>query len=307
MTMINNSTSAFYERSSLDIGTLRKQTEALQSQLSSGDRLTKSSDNPVVASRLRSLARAESLSQIDMSNANRATADLNLTDHALSSFTDYVIRAKDIATQAASGTLNAQQRAGLGIELDQMVSSLVALANSRDSSGHSLFGGQTTTDPYAIDGSGNVVYSGVGDAGEISLGEGQTVKRGLTGPEFLNFTDPNGNPTDLIKVVKDLAGALQGDVADPAAAARDGIDALTKSLDQITTNQTVVGSRLAWIDLTVTQRTDAGELRAAEEEDIGKIDIASTMTQLQQALTVLEASQASFTKLSSLTLFDMLR
>jgi len=306
MTMINNSTSAFYERASLDMGTLRKQTEALQAQLSSGNKLSKSSDNPVVASRLRQLSRSDTLSDIDKTNANRATADLNLTDKALTSFNDYIIRAKEIATQAANGTLTAAQRSGLGVELNEMVGNLVALANSKDSSGHALFGGQTTSDPYSIDASGNVVYSGTGDAGEISLGEGQSVKRGMTGPEVLNFS-AGGNPTDLITVIKGLGAALQGGVADPAAAARASLDTLSTALDQVTTSQTIVGSRLAWIDLTVTQRTNQGELRADEQESIGQVDIATTMTQLQQALTVLEASQASFTKLSGMSLFDMLR
>ena len=306
MTMINNSTRAFYERASLSIGDLRKRAETLQTQLGSGEKLTKSSDNPVVASRLRSLARSDSLAQIDLGNANRAAADLSLTDQALSSFSDYIIRAKVIATQAGNGTLTPSQRAGLGIELEQMVGNLIALGNSRDSAGHSLFGGQMAGRPYSVDGSGNAVYNGVGDAGEIELGEGQTVKRGLTGPEFLEF-NVNGNPTNLMAVVKGLADALQGGVADPAQAARDGIGALDAALDEVTTNQTIVGSRLAWIDMTITQRENLGELRAAEEIEIGKTDIASAMAELSQMLVVLEASQASFTKLSGMSLFDMIR
>ena len=306
MTMINNSTRAFYERASLSIGDLRKRAEVLQTQLGSGEKLAKSSDNPVVASRLRSLARSDSLAQIDLTNANRAAADLSLTDQALSSFSDYIIRAKVIATQAGNGTLTPSQRSGLGIELQQMVGNLVALGNSRDSAGHSLFGGQMAGRPYSIDGSGNVVYGGTGDAGEIELGEGQTVKRGLTGPEFLEFS-VNGNPTNLMAVVKGLADALQGGVADPAQAARDSIGALDAALDEVTTNQTIVGSRLAWIDMTIAQRENLGELRAAEEIEIGKTDIASTMAELSQMLVVLEASQASFTKLSGMSLFDMIR
>jgi hypothetical protein len=46
---------------------------------------------------------------------------------------------------------------------------------------------------------------------------------------------------------------------------------------------------------------------AEEQADIGGTDIASTVTQLQQAMLVLEASQASFAKLSGLSLFDQLR
>lgn len=304
-TMINNSTSAFYERASLGIGDLRKRAETIQTQLGSGQKLARSSDNPVVASRLRQLARSDTLSGIDKSNADRATADLNLTDQALTSFNDYLQRVQEIATAAGNGTLTDSQRASYGVELQGIRDSMVALANSRDSAGHSLFGGEMTGQPYSVDGSGNAVYSGTATAGQISLGEGQSVSRGLTGPEFLNFS-VNGNPTDLLAVVKNLTDALQGGSTDPAQAARDSLGALSAGLDKLTTAQTVVGSRLSWIDLTTTHRTNLTELRAQEETNIGATDIPTATAQLSQMMTVLEASQASFVKLASLSLFNSL-
>ncbi len=306
MTLISNSTSAFYERSGQSIGDLRRQAEDLQAQIGSQNKLARSSDDPVVASRLRTLARSDSLAQIDTSNANRATADLNLTDQALSSFTNYVQRVQEISLATGNDTLTPSQRAAYGTELEGIHASMVALANSRDSAGHSLFGGEMAGQPYALDGSGNAVYSGTANAGEISLGEGQTVSRGLTGPNFLNFTS-GGSPTDIMAVVKGLGDALNGGVADPAAYARGSLAALSTGLDKITTAQTVVGSRLSWIDLTTDHRSSLGELRASEETNIGATDIPGTMVKLTQTMTVLEASQASFTKLSSLSLFDMLK
>ena len=65
-------------------------------------------------------------------------------------------------------------------------------------------------------------------------------------------------------------------------------------------------NRLAWIDLAAERRTNLSESRATEENDVGGTDIASTVAQLQQTMTVLQASQASFTKLAGLSLFNML-
>ena len=117
MTTISTSTSAFYERSVMDLSALRAQAEGLQGSLSSGARLTRSSDDPVAASRLRQLQRADALSSIDTANAQRASADLQLTDGALASFADYVTRVKELATQAANGTMTDGQRAGIGQEV----------------------------------------------------------------------------------------------------------------------------------------------------------------------------------------------
>lgn len=300
------STSAFYDRAATDIRTLRARAESLQAAAGRGERLTRSSDDPVAASRLRQLARSDAIARIDTANANRASADLTLADDALSTMADFVIRAQELATQAASGTLAPSQRAAIGQELGLLHGNLVALANSRDSAGHALFGGETTGAAYSLDGSGVATYLGNGAAGVLELGEGLEVGRALTGPEFLNFNH-NGAATDLLAVVRGLADALQGAAADPAAAARDALGALETGLDRLSTGQTVVGARLAWIDLTGERRIDQSELRSDEQGAIGGTDLAETVTRLQQTLTVLEASQASFAKLSGLSLFDVLR
>lgn len=299
------STSAFYDRAVMSIGDLRSRAEELQAQITRGERLERSSDDPVAASRLRMLTRADTLSGIDRANADRANADLELADDALTSFADFISRAKDLAMQAANGTLSNAQRAGIGVELAQLHGDLVGLANARDSAGHALFGGQTSGQAYTIDGAGNAVYVGTATSGELSLGEGQSIARGLTGPEFLNFS-AGGTPTSLMATIKGLADALQGGAADPAAAARAALDPLESGLQAVTTSQTIVGSRLAWIELTTQRRDTLGELRADEQSEIGATDLAETVARLQETMTVLEASQASFARLSQLTLFDAL-
>ena len=75
----------------------------------------------------------------------------------------------------------------------------------------------------------------------------------------------------------------------------------------MTTSQTVVGARMGWVELMNDRRDATSELVADEQQQIGGADLAKTMTRLQEVTTVLEASQASFVRLSGLTLFDMLR
>lgn len=305
MTVISTSTSAFFDRSINDMAMLRGQTETLQNQISSNTRLTRSSDDPVAASRLRILQRQDSLSKIDTSNADRAAADLNLADSALSSFSSDITRVKELATSAANGTLTDAQRASIGNEIQQIYNNLVSLANARDSANHALFGGETAGNAYTLDASGNATYVGTASASNLPLGGGQTVTRSVTGPEFLNFS-VNGTPTNLLAVVKGLADALQTGT-DPQGAARDSLSALGTGLDAITTSQTVIGARLNFLDQVADRRTNVGELRANEEKAIGETDLTTAVAQLQQTMLVLEASQASFAKLSSLSLFNALQ
>jgi len=304
--MTTVSTSAFYDRAQMGMGALRARADALQASIDSGSRLTRSSDDPVAASRMRSLARSDAFARIDTSAANRAASDLTLADSSLSQFASAITRAKELAVQAANGTLTAPQRAGIATELDQIRGEMIGLANSRDSAGHALFGGDTAGNAYVLDPSGNPIYAGSATASDLPLGDGQTVTRGVTGPEFLGF-NAGGSATDLFAVVKTLSDALKGGVADPAQAARDAMGALDTGLDSVTTAQTVVGARLNWIDLNTARQTQMGELRSQEEASVGGTDMATTITQLQQTMTVLEASQASFAKLAQLSLFSLLR
>ncbi len=303
MAIYSTSTAAFYDRSRMSMSSLRLQAESYQQQLSTGDRLERSSDDPVAASRLRTLSRTGRLSQIDAANADRAATDLTLADSTLSSIADVLARAQELAVQAGSSTMSDTNRAAIATEMEQIHQQLFSLANTRDATGHALFGGETAGDAYALNGAGTAVYIGTAAADELDVGEGQSVPRSVTGPDIFAFDD-NGTPADAMAVVQQLAAALAGGVPDPAAAARDAAGSLSNAIENVTTSQTVVGARLAWIDFVQARQTDMGELRAAEENELGGIDIASTVINLQEALTALEASQASFTKLSSISLFN---
>lgn len=303
--MINLSTGAFYTRATRQIGTLRGEAESLQQQVGSGEKLARSSQDPVAAARLRTLSRQERLATIDQSTSDRASHNLKLTDSALGSIADVIHRAKELATQAATGTIAAEQRAAIGLEIGDLRQTLLTLANSRTAAGSALFGGESAGAAYADSGAG-IAYIGTANTVGFDLGEGQQVIPGLTGPEVLSF-DAGGTPTDLFAVLGSLSAALQGGAADPAGAARDAIAGLDAGLEKVTTAQTIVGARLGWVELMDNRRVAIGELVAEERDTIGGADLATTITRLHEVMTVLEASQASFVKLSGLSLFSMMR
>ncbi|MCW1383000.1 flagellin [Novosphingobium sp. KCTC 2891] len=306
MTIFATSTSAFFDRGTLDLTSLRAQAEQLQSQVGSGEKLTKSSDDPLTASRLRNLSRVDSLAKIDTAAAGRATADLNLADSAMGEFANYITRAQELATQAANGTLTDSQRKSIGGELSQIHGNLVALANTRDSAGHALFGGDTAGNAYQLDSAGNASYIGTGSAGELALGDGQTVSRSFTGPEFLQYKS-GGATTDLMTTIKGLADALSAGGTAAASAANAALTSLGDGLDAVTTAQTVLGTRLSWIDLNTQRQQVMGESRSEEQSQIGATDLTEALSRLSELSTVLQASQQSFAKLASLSLFDVLK
>lgn len=303
--MINLTTSAFYERGTRQMGVLRGRAESLQNQIGTGDRLERSSDDPVAAARLRTLARSERLAQVDNRNSEMAQADLSLTDQTLGAIADLVIRARELSVQAGGATMQADQRAALGVEIAGLRSNLLLLANSRNIAGHALFGGQTAGAAYT-DAPPSAAYQGTDTVSPLEIGDGQQVVPGMTGPELFEIGSGPG-ATDLFSVLANLATALSS--GDPGASsfAQDSLEFLDDGLEKITTAQTVVGARLNWVDLMAERRQDSGERVAAERAEVGGADIATTISRLQETLTVLEASQASFVRLANLSLFSILR
>ncbi|EDL49967.1 flagellar hook protein FlgL [Erythrobacter sp. SD-21] len=303
--MINLSTGAFFERSTRQIGTLRSQAETLQQRIGTGERLERSSDDPVAAARLRMLARQERIGDVDTRNSQLAEADLSLTDQALGSIADIVIRVRELAVQASSATLSDNQRSAIGTEIGSLRENLVLLSNSRNIAGHALLGGKATGPAY-VDGGAGAQFVGTAQVTPLEIGEGQSVEPGLTGPEVFEFTTANG-PTDLFAVLGGLAAALAAGGQTATEAGSAALADLDAGLEKVTTAQTVVGARLNWIDLMAERREITAERMAEERADVGGADIAATMSRLQETLTILEASQASFVRLANLSLFSMLR
>lgn len=302
--MISLSTGAFYERATRQMTSLRSRADQLQQQIGSGERLSRSSDDPVAAAQLRTLSRGQRLAEIDQRNSDVAQSDLKMTDDALSQLTNVIMRAKELATAAANGALSPEQRATIAVEIESLRGSALLIANGRDSAGHALFGGQVAGAAYQSTAT-STTYVGSISADPVDLGEGQAVTPTLTGPDVFNF-DVGGTPTDLFAVLGTLALALQSG-GDQVGASRDAMLALDAGLDKVTTGQTVVGARMGWIEMMDQRRLATGELAAEQQANLGGADLAETMTRLQEITTVLQASQASFVRLSNLSLFEMIR
>ncbi len=303
MIAAQNSTSSFYQNSLDQMTRLRNSAERLQTQVATGEKLARGSDDPVASSRLRALAREDRMAAIDETNANAASTGLQSASTALEDMTDLLIRARELAVQAGSDTTGPDGREAIATEIDELRASLLGLANMQDASGRPLFGGQSAA-PAFVEGAGGVIsYVGSATTDTVEIGLGVSVERGVTGPNVVNFSN-DGAATDAFAFLASFAADIRGAAADPAAAARDALSGFDASIDTASRTQTVLGARLAWIDTVQFGAIARDETRAEEQSELGDTDLAEAITQLQQTLTVLEASQASFARLTNLSLFD---
>jgi len=252
--------------------------------------------------KLQQIQRATTGDATYKSNITIAQGVVAQTDQTLEGVETQMQRALELATRAKSDTLSASDRASIGEELDSIRDTLFALANTKDDiRGQPLFGGATGDTAYVKNADGSISFAGTGEPSAIPIGDGESVQPTISGERVFS---PAG--ADMFAVLGSLSAALKSgtDVQAAGAAALDGINA---SLDTVALARASVGARGARLDLQADRLTDVAETRETTRSGIEDTDIPTAVANLQKTLTVLQATQASFTKLTSVSLFDYLK
>ena len=306
MSFISTSTGSFFNRSLAQMADLRGSIERSRTQISTGRRFERSSDDPAAAAQLRSVARREALAAVEGDNAARLGQDLASAADELEAVTALLQRARELAVQAANTPTGADGRQAIAFELEQLTEELFSRANGATLTGEPLFAGLSSDPAFTRDAAGNVTYAGTPSSGAVPVAPGTAIERGLPGSEVFEF-DLGGTPTSAFAVLGGLAAALSGGSPDPAGAAAAALEGIDAALDTASRAQTIFGTRMAWTEQVQQQQADRGIALAERRSRVGDTDIAEAIARLQQSLTALEASQAAFARVSSLSLFDALR
>lgn len=287
-------TSQMFDRPTSMMATLSQQADKLQTQISTGKRVTAPSDDATAWQRLDTMKRADASDAAYSANIELAQGVLAQSDSALESVETQLQRAQELAIQAANGTLSAENRSSIQAELDVIIDELVSLANSRDVRGQPLFGGAGSEEPYVKNSDGSVSYVATGEASAVPIGEGNSVATSVSGDRAFG---------DMFATLT----ALRDAVAAGDAPSDESLDGLQTATEQVSAARASVGARGIRLDFESERITDVGLDRADERSALESIDTSAAITELQKTLTILEAAQAAFTKLSGLSLFDYLR
>ncbi len=301
------STSLFYSNAATRMSKMNERANELQTQISTGKKVIKPSDDPAAAQQIAELDRKDADAVVYGANMTLAGSLLDQADSVMRQMATQLNRATELTTQAATGTQTDATRKIIGTELTSIVESLVSLANAKNVRGQPLFGnatgGKAVTVTTDATGASSFAFAAAKPAvSEVPIAEGQSVQATESADRIFDI----GGGDNTLAMLTRLAAALNagGDVSAATSSALDGLNAAT---DQLADVQASVGARGARVDLQqqllVTANTDRAELRGNLEQ----VDITDAVVQLQQMMTALSATQASFSKLSSLSLFDYLK
>jgi flagellar hook-associated protein 3 FlgL len=301
------STNQFYNSANAMMTSLSAQADKLQTQISTTKKYQAPSDNVVAYQQLQTITRANADDSSYAATITTAKALLDQGDTTLSSITAQVQRAQELAIKAGNETLSANDRKSISAELRGIIQTLAQLANTQDARGNALFAGSQGGAPVTVNADGTVTLNDTGQPAAIPIADNQSVVATETASDvFGGIPAASGTTTDLFSVLTSFADALDSD-ASPVAAASSATDSLKSALDNVANSQASLGARSARLTMVSNAMTDAGVARETQRSALEDTDITTAITDLQKTMTILQATQASFTKLSSLSLFDYLK
>ncbi|KEA64321.1 Flagellar hook-associated protein FlgL [Marinobacterium lacunae] len=276
-------------RSNIDqLNKLNTQIAKTQEQISSGERFSQPSEDPLASGQVLKLDKELARTEQYQNNIDTTERRLDLEETTLDALNNANIRLQEIATQAGNGTLSSDDIALLASEVKELVGEIEGLVNTRDTQGEYLFSGyqgltraydyNETTGQYEFQGDGGQRYIQVGPDYQVaSTDSALEIFEGAEGafqPQMTDTTD-SLNPVSIdssffTPYVDDYTEfeefmADNSDFQVDLTAASVGVDAaLTVSYtDADGVSQTFVYT-LSEVDGAVTLTPDAAQSNADE-------------------------------------------
>lgn len=181
------STGQLYERSINAVLENQGNLSDVQTQLSSGKKLLRPSDDPVGAAQVIRLTEEVDLIAQYKKNSNVLTNSLEQEETVLSSINTAVNRARVLMVQSGNGVLNSNDRKAIAIEMEQIRDQVFDLMNTRNAGGDYIFAGYQSESPaFELNQSatGNK-YTFAGDSGasEIKISNTVTIQANNSGKD----------------------------------------------------------------------------------------------------------------------------
>lgn len=197
-------------------------------------------------------------------NANDAISMVQTADGALGIIDEKLIRMKELAEQAATGTYDSTQRLMIDSEYQAMASEITRIANATDFAGINLLNGNLT---------GASVTSGMRATGKLRVhfGSGNDSAQDYYEVEIASVT-----ASSLGVGFGTSTGGASISTQSAAAAALQGVENAIVSKDKIRASLGALQNRL---ESTVSNLKVQSENLAAAESRISDVDVALEMTQ----------------------------
>lgn len=266
-------------------------------KLSSGLRINSAADDAAGLA-IRELMRADiaSLNQ-GVRNANDAISMIQTADGALQVIDEKLIRMKELAEQAATGTYTSDQRLIIDSEYQAMASEITRIANATDFNGIQLLNGNLSSGTAgAANWAGSHVGSGLSASGPLKVHFGTA----NDSAEDYYYIAINNSTASALGVGNQAATDSAGYTVSTQSAAQNALTGLNEAIlskDNIRANLGALQNRL---ENTISNLEIQAENLQAAESRISDVDVATEMTEFTRNQIKSQAAVAMLAQANSL-------
>ncbi|CAM3209567.1 flagellar hook-associated protein FlgL [Sporolactobacillus spathodeae] len=273
-----------------------------QNQLSTGKKITKPSDDPVVAT--MGIAYRTDVSHVEQYQKNVTTAQkwMDSADSALSDVNDVLQRVRELTVEASNGTYTSDQRAAAQAEVNQLTQQLVTIGNTQVG-GQYIFSGSDSANPLLTSTSGTVTANTTALSNpDVSLDVNDGIKMSINVPPDAVFTanGSNGLFDDLASLQTTLTTGSSSDISAYLSKIDTHLDAVSSAQADLGAKEnrmTMISNRLSDMKTTATKVM-------SDNEDA---DYAETIVNLNQQQNVYNASLSVGARVIQQSLVDYLK
>jgi flagellar hook-associated protein 3 FlgL len=304
------STGQLFDRGTEQMSAQKSKVSEMQAKLSSGKQILNPSDDAEKAGTIQRIKTAAGRQDSYQQTLNTINDRLSTEDAALRSVDNVMQRVRVLAVQASSDTATASDREILAVEVDSLRGELLALTNMQDSTGNYVFSGsKMRTAPYQADSSGAVTYQGDNNIMEVNVSDQRRMAVNRPGndvftPVLRDEDDGSTTRIGFFTVLEDFMDSLQANDGDGARRALTEVSQVT---DNLSLSLASVGGRINEVDAQFDILGDTKIRFESMLSDAEDLDYAKAVSDLTAEMLSLEAGQASFARISQISLFDYIR
>ncbi|HEX8406901.1 MAG TPA: flagellar hook-associated protein FlgL [Duganella sp.] len=280
----------------------------LTEQMASRQRILVPSDDPIGAVRISRLTREEAIVGQYRDNIAATKIRLSSNEEYLSSMVRDITMANDQLVLAADGSNTPADLKSMVTTLTSLRDSLLYTANQKDQEGRYIFSGTESNTPAititldpAAPGGATYAYGGNQGQQKTVVGNGitQTVNVDVDGMQ------------DLLMALNATIGALSNPalvVGDPntRTVIEANMQSATATLDKISGKIAQLGGAQNIISTLDNNHANVSLSNKTAMLDLGQLDYAQAATELSGYNLSLEASYKAYSKVSNLSLFNVL-
>ena len=291
--MIRVTRNGFLDRMSTELGRVSAELAKAEEQAVTGRKLNRPSDAPASLRQAERLDAASADQEIWKANASAASGVLDTLDNALSTATNILVRAQELATAGATETLSAADRLSMNVELLELMDEMRAVMNT-DYAGRYVFGGTAWGAPPfdAAD-----VYVGNTVIPESRVGTDRWVQTGLDGSAVFQ------GAVDILGTLNTLSAAL---VADNAVAVQATLTDLDAGHEIVVDARVTVGTYASTADDAYEVAGNLGVVVDQHLSALVDVDPIMAYSNLNRLKTAYTAALQVTASQQSRTLFDFL-